>query len=330
MMKRTGGQTQSMKSSVDTVFIAAFGGPTPGCCKRFDPCPGEAHCFVSGVFGFNEARKSRVDEVVAHYRELGGYSRFNEITEKQAQALQAELGRRGRRLDVRLGFYHWNPYIIQRVAEMAGAGRREFVALVLAPHQSSVSWDAYLRRIAEGLEALPEAGRPKWKGVAQPFYDKPGFIEALAQNTLKAAAEIGADVQSPETGLVFSAHAVPMAVANTSPYVQQIAETARLLAARLGAPLTRVGYQSRPTDSRIEWTGPSLEDAVGELARAGAKKIVGCAIGFLCDNVEVLYDMGIEGAKAAAQYGAKFAAARAVNDHPAFIATLADQVEAAL
>jgi ferrochelatase len=313
------------------LFIAAFGGPTPGCCKRFDPCPGEAHCFVSGVFGFNEARKSRVDEVAAHYKELGGYSKFNEITEKQAAATKKELARRGHKINVQVGYYHWNPYIIARVEEMARAGCKSFVSLVLAPHQSSVSWDAYLRRIAEGLEALPKGvNKPEWKGVAEPFFDKLGFIEALADNTRKAAATIKADFTAKDTGVLFSVHAIPMAVAKTSPYVVQVQETAKLLAAKLGSKLTRVGFQSQPTDSRIEWTSPSLENAIAELAKAGAKKIVACAIGFLCDNVEVLYDMGIEGAHEAKKHGVKFAAAEAVNDHPAFIAALADQVEAQL
>ncbi|MCC6572787.1 MAG: ferrochelatase [Planctomycetes bacterium] len=320
-----------MKSKIDTLFIAAFGGPTPGCCKRFDPCPGEAYCFVSGVFGFNEARKARVDEVAGHYKELGGYSKFNEITEKQAAALKSELARRGTKLDVRLGYYHWNPYIIPRVEEMARAGSKSFVSLVLAPHQSSLSWDAYLRRIAEGLEALPSGvKKPEWKGVADPFFDKPGFIEALADNTCKAAAKIGADFAAGDTGVLFSVHTIPMAVAKTSPYLEQVRKTADLLAEKLGSKLTRIGFQSRPTDSRIEWTSPSLENAIGDLVKAGAKKIVACAIGFLCDNVEVLYDMGIEGAQVAKKLGVKFAAAEAVNDHPAFIAALADQVEAAI
>jgi protoporphyrin/coproporphyrin ferrochelatase len=310
------------------LLIVAFGGPTPGCCHRFDTCPGEAYCFVSGIFGDNPARKARVEEVVEHYKELGGFSRFNEITEAQADALKAELARRGHDVNVTVGYDHWNPYIRDKVAELPAG--QDFVALVLAPHQSSVSWDGYLRRISEGLEALPENARPKWAGVCEPFYDKAGFIDALADHIRKAAGSIGADLTAGDTGLLLSAHAVPMPVVRTSKYVDQIKETAALVARKLNAHNWMVGFQSAPGDSNIEWTTPYIEQAMEQLKDSGANKIVAAPIGFLCDNVEVLHDLGIEGKEHAEKIGVTFAVAEAVNTNPAFIGALADQVTAAL
>lgn len=312
--------------AVSDLFVIGFGGPTPGCCKRVDPCPGEAYCFVSGIFGHNPARKARVDEVVAHYRELGGFSKFNEITEAQAKAVGDELARRGHKLRVTVGYDHWQPHIADKVADLKG----EFVALVMSPHQSSVSWDGYLRRVAEGLEKLPETSRPKWAGVAEPWWNKPGFIDALADRVREAAKAIGADLHASSTGLLLSAHAVPMPVVKTAPYQKQIDETARLVAEKVGSTNWMVGYQSAPSDSNIPWTTPFIERAMEELAEAGANKIVAVPIGFLCDNVEVLYDLGIEGRNKAAQLGVQFSAANAVNTHPAFIKLLADQVAAKL
>ncbi|MBX3475642.1 MAG: ferrochelatase [Planctomycetes bacterium] len=311
---------------VTDLFVIGFGGPTPGCCKRVDPCPGEAYCFVSGIFGHNPARKARVDEVVEHYRHLGGFSKFNEITQAQAKAVGEELARRGRKLNVTIGYDHWQPHIADKVADLKG----EFVTLVMSPHQSSVSWDGYLRRVAEGLEKLPESKRPKWAGVAEPWWNKAGFIDALADNARLAAATIGADFQAGSTGLLLSAHAVPMPVVRTAPYQNQINETARLLAERLGASNWIVGYQSAPSDSNIPWTTPFIDRAMEELAESGATRIVAVPIGFLCDNVEVLYDLGIEGRQKAETLGVPFATANAVNTHPAFIKLLADQVEAKL
>ena len=66
------------RSPVDSILLVAFGGPTPGCCKERDPCPGEAYCFVHDILGKSPARKKRVEEVAAHYKELGGFSPFNE------------------------------------------------------------------------------------------------------------------------------------------------------------------------------------------------------------------------------------------------------------
>jgi ferrochelatase len=314
--------------AVTDLLIVAFGGPTEECCQKYAECPGPAFCFVNGIFGDNPARRARVDEVVEHYKHLGGTSRFNEITRMQAVSLGAELEARGYPVNVRLGFDHWMPHIADEVVAMDCT--HEFLVLVMAPHQSSISWDGYLRRVSEGLERLEEDKRPKWVGVVEPFWNKPGFIDALADHVTAAAKSIDADLRNSTTGLLLSAHAVPMPVVKTSQYTQQIRETAELLAHKLGANNWMVGYQSAPSDSRIEWTTPYLGHAIEELKGSGARRIVAAPIGFLCDNVEVLYDLGIEAGAISAAHNLPFAVAEAVNTHPAFIRQLADNVEAKL
>lgn len=166
--------------------------------------------------------------------------------------------------------------------------------------------------------------------MVEPFWNKPGFIEALADRVREAAKAINADLTNSSTGLVLSAHAIPMSLVKTSKYVEQIKETAELVAAKVGAANWMVAYQSAPSDSKIEWTTPYLERAIEELKEGGARRIVAAPIGFLCDNVEVLYDLGVEGKNKADDLDLPFAAAEAVNTHPAFIKQLADNVEAKL
>ena len=312
--------------TVNHLLLVAFGGPTQECCGKHAECPGQAFCFVNGIFGDNPARRARVDEVVEHYKFFGGFSKFNEITEAQATAIQTELKQRGIELTVSVGYDHWLPHIADKVGEITG----KFLVLVMAPHQSSISWDGYLRRVSEGLDRLDESIRPVWAGVADPFFNKAGFVDALADRIKTAAASIGADLANSSTGLVLSAHAVPMPVVKTSKYVDQIRETAELVASKVGATNWMVGYQSAPSDSRIEWTTPYLDRAIEELKEGGASKIVAAPIGFLCDNVEVLYDLGVEGKEKADGLDLPFAAAEAVNVHPSFIKQLADSVEAKL
>lgn len=312
--------------AIDNLMVVAFGGPTKECCGKHAECPGQAFCFVNGIFGDNPARRARVDEVVEHYKFFGGFSRFNEITEAQANAIRAELKKRGHDLKLTVGYDHWMPWIADQVAKVDG----EFLVMVMTPHQSAVSWDAYLRRVTEGLEKLDESSRPKWAGVVEPFWNKPGFIEALADRVREAAKAINADLTNSSTGLVLSAHAIPMSLVKTSKYVEQIKETAELVAAKVGAANWMVAYQSAPSDSKIEWTTPYLERAIEELKEGGAWRIVAAPIGFLCDNVEVLYDLGVEGKNKADDLDLPFAAAEAVNTHPAFIKQLADNVEAKL
>ncbi|MCK6440286.1 MAG: ferrochelatase [Planctomycetes bacterium] len=308
------------------ILLVSFGGPTPGCCKRVDPCPGEAYCFVSGIFGHNPARKERIDEVVEHYTTVGGFSRFNEITEAQGEAVRKELSKRGVDATIYSGYHHWKPYVSDVIAGMANEGVGEFLVLVMSPHQSSVSWDGYVRLVAESINKLGSRA-PQVLGVVEPFWNATGFIDAIADNVRAAAKKAGWSLSSKDTAVLFSAHSVPESVSKTSPYCSQIVETSRLVLQKLGSPNAMGAYQSQPEDSRIPWTGPFLKDGIKQLASDGIKNIIGIPVGFLGDNVEVLYDLGIEGEYAAKEHGARFVRAEAVNTHPAFITMLADRVQ---
>lgn len=311
------------------LLMVAFGGPTPGCCEHFETCPGEAYCFVSGIFGHNPDRHERIEEVAAHYHELGGYSSFNTYTAEQATALTAELEQRGVPMRVRCGYHHWRPYARDTIAEMTADGVKELLVLIMAPHQSSVSWDMYLRIVGEGIQQAGEQA-PQVIGVIDPWWNVSGFVEAVTSRIDIAAQTIGTSLNDPDTGLLLTAHAIPEPVSRTAPYCNQVKETAALVADKLGVEDYTVAYQSQPSVSTIPWTGPTLEEAIAAFAKAGKTKIVSSAIGFLCDNVEVLYDLGIEGKRSADQHGMAFARAESVHSHPAFVSMLADHVEAKL
>lgn len=317
-----------MSDNADThehVLLVGFGGPTNECCGRYETCPGTAACFVAGIFGHNEARRARIDEVTEHYKHFDGVSRFNEETARQGLALQAELQKRGVNARVWCGYHHWMPYVRDTMREMQSAGVKEFTVVVMSPHQCSVSWDAYLRLVGEGVAAIGE-GAPQPVAVAEPWWNQPGFIRAIADRIRTCASSEGVDLGLPTTGICFSAHAIPESVSRTAPYCRQIEETAKLVAEELGGITWRLGYQSQPSDSRIPWTGPSLEGAIDQLAEAGCSTQIGSAIGFLCDNVEVLFDLGVEGAEHASAKGIRFLRAESVHDHHAFIEMLADRV----
>jgi ferrochelatase len=318
-----------MIQTTTELLMVAFGGPTPGCCERFETCPGEAYCFVSGIFGHNDARCERIEEVVAHYRELGGYSDFNAHTAQQADALVAELERRGLPMRVRCGYHHWPPYVRDVIAEMAADGVTDLMVLIMAPHQSSVSWDLYLRIVGEGIQQAGEQA-PQVVGVIDPWWNVAGFVDAVSSRLGTAAETIGADLNAPDTGLLLTAHAIPQPVSRTAPYCAQVQETAALVARKLGVETYAVAYQSQPSVSTIPWSGPSVAEAIAAFAAAGKTKIVSSAIGFLCDNIEVMYDLGVEGKRSADAHGMVFARAESVHSHPAFINMLADRVEAKL
>jgi protoporphyrin/coproporphyrin ferrochelatase len=316
---------------IDGVLMLGFGGPTPGCCERRVSCakvPGcEAECFVSGILGDNPARARRVAEIAEHYRALGGFSPYNELTIRQGEELRIELGRRGSALPVRCAFRHWRPWAADGLRALRADGCREIALLVMAPHQSSVSWDWYLKHAAEAVEALG-AEAPRIAAVAEPWWNHSGFVRALSDRLHEAVAALPRErVAAAE--LIFTAHAVPQPVESTSPYRRQFAETARLAAESFGHPEHRIAFQSQPNDSGIPWSAPNIVAVIEEAQRRGARDVIVAAAGFLVDHVEVLYDLDVEAAARARELGIGFHRARSVHDHPAFIAMLAERVLAA-
>ncbi len=134
--------------------------------------------------------------------------------------------------------------------------------------------------------------------------------------------------QRKQTPLLFTAHSIPLGMARESAYAEEVAASARLVAEHLGHARWRVAYQSRSGDPRDPWLEPDVGDAIRTLAREGADAVVVVPIGFVCDHIEVLYDLDIEARKIADGAGISFHRAGTVMDHPAFIAMLGDLVRA--
>lgn len=312
-----------MSAAFDGILLVAFGGPTEGCCKAADPCPGEARCFVEGVLGRNPARAARVEEVAAHYRQLGGYSQFNRYTGEQAAALGQALRERGLDLPVRAGFRHWNPYVKEVLAGMALEGMRKVLAVILAPHQSTVSWDWYVKVVGEALDPLG-AEAPE-VAYLDPWWKEKGFVEANAARIVEALSAWD-PVRRARAEILFTAHAIPRAIARTSPYERQFQETALAVSSKLGRPFS-LAYQSGPDEPASPWTGPDIGAFLQERAGPGMDFVVS-PVGFLCDNVEVLYDLDVAARGIAEGRGSGFLRAGTVGTHPAFIGMLADRIAA--
>ena len=305
----------------DSVLLVAFGGPTPGCCQKYnkDACPGEAYCFVEGIAGEAESQRERVKDISAHYVKLGGFSPFNKLTFEQAAALEIALQKRDLSLPVYAGFRHWTPYLKEVIARMAEKGHRKILGIIMAPHQSKVSWEWYQQTVKKGIDAV-DSEKPTIDYL-DPWYTHMGYVGAISE-IIKIAC--GDKLERAE--LVFTAHAIPQLVADTSPYTQQFGKTGEAVAQEIGKSRFGLAYQSAVENSPIPWTQPDINDWIKTRKAEGVDTVVASPIGFLCDHVEVLYDLDIEATETAAACGVDFIRAGTVGSHPKFINMLADFV----
>ena len=144
-----------MQTHFDSVLLVGFGGPTPECCGRITPCPGNAAlCFVRSIVGSRAGAEERIAQVAAHYARLGGYSPYNPLTLQLADNVARVLHAQGLQVPVYVGMRHWPPYVHDVLKTMADQGLRKPLGLILSPFQCSASWEQYQQTVAAGIEAL--------------------------------------------------------------------------------------------------------------------------------------------------------------------------------
>ncbi len=306
----------------DGVLFIGFGGPTPGCCERFSPCPGnEAVCFVKAIIGERPGAQARLAEVAAHYTHLGGFSPFNDLTMQQAHRVAALLAEQGWQVPVRVGMRYWPPYVRDVVHAMAEQGLRNLLAVILSPFQCAASWEAYQQVVTEGVAALGSQGLQVT--YLAPWHLHAGFIEAITDTVRQASQPLGA-ARAQAAALIYTAHAIPTAMATGAPYTQQFAATAAAAAQRLGRQDYRLAYQSQATGTPFPWLQPDINDAVQQVQSEGYRDVIVAPIGFLCDHVEVLYDLDIQARDTALACGLTYRRAATVGTHKAFLAMLSE------
>ncbi|HET7342348.1 MAG TPA: ferrochelatase [Methylomirabilota bacterium] len=304
-------------SAIDSVLLVAFGGPT---------APGEIRPFLEIVTRGRRIPPERLEEVAHHYEAMpGGRSPLNALTEAQAAGLRRALAAQGVTLPVFVGMRNWHPFLRDTLAAMAARGHRRALAIILSAFRTEASWERYVADV-EGARAAT-AGAPEI-AFAPPWFAHPRYVAALADGVRRTLAAVPA-IERAEAPLVFTAHSVPVAMAQASPYVADFTATARAVAAAAGHARWSLAYQSRSGSPRDPWLEPDVGDVVKALAKDGARHVVVAPIGFVCDHVEVLYDLDVDARRIASEHGLTFHRAPAANAHPEFVAMLADLVREA-
>jgi ferrochelatase len=259
-------------------------------------------------------------EEMKHRYSLIGKSPLNEITAAQAAALEKELARRGKPQRVYVGMRHWEPRIRAAIDQMKADGVEHAVSIVMAPHFSSMSIGKYRKRVEEAQAAA--GGGVEFRFV-ESWWQQPKLVEAVLAR-VRAGLE---KLSGRRTKLIFSAHSLPTRIIQAGdPYDAQLRENAKALAARLPGADWTFAYQSAGA-SPEPWLGPEVVELLPGLAEQGYQAVLVAAIGFVCDHVEILYDLDIEARAVADKHGLVFARTESLNVDPQFIGAVADAVE---
>lgn len=300
----------------DAVLVIAFGGPE----GLADIRP-----FLANVLRGRRIPPERVDEVAHHYERFGGVSPLTAITKQQADGLRARLAAGGPDLPVYLGMRNWHPLLPDTVRTMARDGVRRAIGFIGAPHRSYSSCTQYRENVWEARRVVAAQGQPDVSIIyVGDWHAREGFIDANARHIQVAREALGPSAR--DARLVFTAHSIPLSMPGVERYLSQLRESARLVAQRLGVPDYSLVFQSRSGRPTDPWLEPDVCAYLRAAAERGLRAAVLCPIGFLCDHVEVLYDLDYEAAAAARDCGVTIARAQAVNNDPAFLDLMAEMV----
>lgn len=269
--------------------------------------PEDIPAYFSDIRGGRPVRQEAVDELVERYRRIGGSSPLNRITEAQRAGLEEAT-----ELPVYVGMKHWEPWIQDAVERALAGGAEQLVGLVLAPHYSRLSIGGYRDRLEAALDGRAELA------FVESWHDHEPYIELLADR-----------VRGTDAHVVFTAHSLPERIlAEGDPYRDQLLETSALVAERAGVADWSFAFQSEsPTGE--PWLGPDILVELETLHERGVGKVLVAPVGFVCDHLEILWDLDVEAREKAAQLGLELDRIESLNADPEFIDALVALVKKA-
>lgn len=288
-------------SRYDALLVVSFGGPE----KHEDVIP-----FLENVLRGRNVPRERLLEVAEHYYHFDGRSPIND----QNRALVAALKQRVS-LPIYWGNRNWHPLLTDTVCQMRDDGIRTALAFVTSAFGSYSGCRQYIENIASARAAAGE-GAPAIDKMP-PFSGSGRFIEAMTDRVRDAFREL------PHAELVFTAHSVPVAMAQASPYVAQLERASAAVAEGLGRLHWKLVWQSRSGPPTQPWLGPDICDYIREIRR----DVVIAPIGFLSDHMEVIYDLDVAARHVADGLQIRIARARTVETHPAIIEMITEMLE---
>ena len=303
-----------MNQYYDALLIVSFGGP-----EGID----EVMPFLENVLRGKNVPPERMRAVAHHYELFGGVSPINEQNRQLIDALKAELEAHGPQLPIYWGNRNWHPLLADAIRQMRDDGIKRALAFVTSAYSSYSGCRQYREDIGR---AQAEAGAAALViDKLRAFYNHPGFVEPNVENVQDALAQIPEE-RRDAAPIAFTAHSIPMAMAEHCAYQAQLLETCRLVAEGVGHEHWQLVFQSRSGPPAQAWLEPDICDHLRNLRAAGVSDVVVAPVGFVSDHMEVIYDLDTEARQLAEEIGINLVRAATVGTHPKFISMIRELI----
>ena len=304
-----------MASRYDALLLVSFGGPEG---------PADVLPFLENVLRGRNVPRERMLAVAEHYQHVGGKSPINDQNRALLAALRTEFDAAGLKLPLYFGNRNWHPLLPDTLRQMKADGVRRAIAFFTSAFSSYSGCRQYRENIA-AAQAEVGPGAPEVDRLRM-FFNHPGYIEPMIERTRTALEQIPAAQRSAAT-ILFSAHSIPLTMAQNCEYEVQLHEASRLVADGVGHENWQVVYQSRSGPPSQSWLEPDVSVVIKELAARGTRDVVVVPVGFISDHMEVLYDLDEEARQVAEQSGLNFVRAGTVGTHARFVRMIRELVE---
>ena len=304
----------------DAFLLVSFGGPEQ---------PSDVMPFLQNVTAGRNVSAERLAGVAEHYYRFGGVSPINQQCRDLIAAVAKDFAARGVHLPVYWGNRNWAPYLPDTLATMAADGVTHALAFVTSGYSSFSSCRQYRDDIEAARRQVGDFA-PQVDKIRQ-YFNHPGYIGSFATAAADAIRSLPIGT-GDEFDLIFTAHSIPLSMADASgpaggAYQAQLAEAARLVAAEIGYQRPwLLAYSSRSGPPSQPWLEPDINDLLAKRAAAGSRAVVVVPVGFVSDHMEVKFDLDVEAAETAQRLGLAFARASTPGTDRRFVSMITDLV----
>lgn len=297
----------------EAFLLLSFGGPEG---------PEDVMPFLENVVRGRGVPRQRLEAVAEHYYHFGGVSPINDQNRALLAAIKADFAATGLDLPVYWGNRNWDPYLSATLEQLAADGVTSVLALATSAYSSFSGCRQYREDVAAAAAHVGPDAPAVFK--LRHFFNHPGFIAPQVDAVRAALTQLPERAQR-RVRLVFTAHSIPVTMNEVSGptgglYATEVAEAARLVAQRAAPEYEfEVAWQSRSGPPHVPWLEPDINDRLAQLPAEGVTDVVVCPVGFICDHLEVIWDLDHEANQTATELGLGYARAATPGTDARFV-----------